>query len=172
MTTSLNKGVAWSVIANNPTWTGVKNGLYLFTEASVSKYAGVSMNRSRLYNKINSFSNATTVDEYYYPAFIQIPGVPNSTSTYQPTWIVTTESYNGMLAANQSNTDMPGTLDFGTYGTFAREYGTYDSTQTVYFVFLVTNTPIANWAGLSGEMAFLYNGNYITDAKLRWFFET
>jgi hypothetical protein len=77
-----------------------------------------------------------------------------------------------MLAANQSNTDMPGTLDFGTYGTFAREYGTYDSTQTVYFVFLVTNTPIANWAGLSGEMAFLYNGNYITDAKLRWFFET
>lgn len=172
MTTSLNKSVAWSVTANNPTWTDVKNGLYLFTEASVSKYAGVSMNRSRIYNKINSFSNATTVDEYYYPAFIQIPGVPNSTSTYQPTWIVTTESYNGMLAAGQANTDMPGTLDFGTYGTFCREYGTYDSTQTVYFVFLVTNTPIANWAGLSGEMAFLYNGNYNKDAKLRWFFES
>lgn len=170
MTTSLNKGVVWSISANNPTWTDVKNGMYLFTESSVSKYAGVSMNRSRLYNRINSFNSATTVDEYYYPAFIQIPGVPGSTSTYQPTWIVTTETYNGMLAAGQANTDMPGTLDYGTYGAFAREYGTYDSTKTVYFTFLVTNTPIASWAGLSGEMAFLYNGNYLTDAKLRWFF--
>ena len=172
MTTSLNKYIVWSVTANNPTWTDVKNGLYMFTEASVSKYAGVSMNRSRLYNRINSFSSATTVDEYYYPAFIQIPDVPTKSSTYQPTWIVTTETYNGMLAAGQGNTDMPGTLDYNTYGAFTREYGTYDSTQTVYFVFLVTNTPIANWAGLSGEMAFLYNGNYLTDAKLRWFFES
>lgn len=178
MSTYLSKGVAWSIDANNPTWTNVKNGMYLFTESSVSKYAGVSMNRSRLYNKINSFSSATTVDEYYYPAFIQIPNVPTNSSTYQPTWIVTTETYNGMLVAKANTdmpgtlTDMPGTLDYGTYGTFCREYGTYDSIQTVYFVFLVTNTPIANWAGLSGEMAFLYNGNYNKDAKLRWFFES
>lgn len=172
MSTYLSNYVVWSINANNPTWTDVKNGMYLFTEASVSKYAGVSMNRSRLYNRINSFSNATTVDEYYYPAFIQIPNVPTISSKYQPTWIVTTESYNGMLPAGQGNTDMPGTLDYGTYGTFAREYGTYDSSQTVYFAFLVTNTPIASWAGLSGEMAFLYNGNYLTDARLRWFFET
>lgn len=171
MTTSLNKGVAWSVTANNPTWTDVKNGLYMFTESSVSKYAGVNMNRSRLYNKINSFSNSSSVNEYYYPAFIQIPNVPGSNSTYQPTWIVTTESYNGMLPAGQANTDMPGTMDYNTYGPFCREYGTYVSAQTVYFVFLVTNTPITSWAGLSGEMAFLYNGNYIAAAKLRWFFE-
>ena len=171
MSTNLRSVVVWNVTANNPTWTDVKNGLYLFTEASVSKYAGVSMNRSRLYNKINSFNNATTVDEYYYPAFIQIPDIPGSSTTYQPTWIVTTESYNGMLPAGQGNTDMPGTLDYGTYGTFTREYGTYDSTQTVRFAFLVTNTPIASWAGLSGEMAFLYDANYNTDAKLRWFFE-
>lgn len=170
MTTSLNGGAVWSISTNNPTWTDVKNGMYLFTESSVSKFAGVSMNRRRLYNMINSFSNSNTVNEYYYPAFIQIPGTPSSSSTYQPTWIVTTDSYNGMLPAGQGNTDMPGTLDFGTYGAFTREYGTYDSTQTVYFTFLVTNTPIASWAGLSGEMAFLYNGNYNTDAKLRWFF--
>ena len=172
MTTSVGGLVVWAVMANNPTWTNVKNGMYLFTESSVSKFAGVSMNRSRLYNKINSFSNSSTVNEYYYPAFIHIPGVPRSNSTLQPTWIVTTESYNGMLPAGQANTDMPGTLDYNTYGAFTREYGTYDSTQRVYFVFLVTNTPIANWAGLSGEMAFLYNGNYLTDAKLRWFFES
>ena len=66
---------------------------------------------------------------------------------------------------------MPGTLDYSTYGPFAREYGTYDSLQTtVYFVFLVTNVPIAQWGGLTDGMGFLYNSNYKVDAGLRWFF--
>ena len=161
----------WKITANNPTWTNVKNGMYMFTTESVSRFDGVSMNRSRLYNRINSFSNSNTVNEYYYPAFIQIPGAPGSSTTYQPTWIVTTETYNDMLQAGASNRDMAGTLDFEAYGQFIREYGTYDSNSDVYFVFLVTNTPIENWAGLSGEMAFLFNNNY-RNATLRWFFET
>lgn len=167
-----NTSTSWKITANNPTWTDVKNGMYMFTTSSVSRYEGVSMNRSRLYNKINAFSNATTVDEYYYPAFIQIPGIPGSSTTYQPTWIVTTETYNDMLQAGASNRDMAGTLDFEAYGQFVREYGTYDSNSDVHFVFLVTNTPIENWAGLTGEMAFLFNSNYNNSITLNWFFET
>ena len=50
------------------------------------------------------------------------------------------------------------------------EYGTYNSTKDVYFVFLVTNTPIdSSWGGLSAPMAFLYNTNFKADAGLRWF---
>lgn len=45
----------WTISANNPDWTAM-NGLYLFTEASVSSYAGVSMNRSRIakFNLLNT----------------------------------------------------------------------------------------------------------------------
>lgn len=170
--TKENTSTSWKIATNNPTWTDVKNGMYMFTTVSVSRYEGVSMNRSRLYNKINAFSNATTVNEYYYPAFIQIPGIPGPSTTYQPTWIVTTETYNDMLQAGASNRDMAGTLDFEAYGQFIREYGTYDSNSDVHFVFLVTNTPIESWAGLTGEMAFLFNSNFNPGITLNWFFET
>lgn len=161
---------AWQIYLYNPTWTDVKNGMYLFTEASVSKYAGVSMNRGRIRGSQNGLGTAqSTYALYFYPSFVQTSGpAPGSVATL--TWLVTTNSPNGNLTVGQGNTDMPGTLDYGTYGSFAREYGTYDSSKYVYFVFLVTNVPIDQWGGFTDAYGFLYNSNYNADAKLRWFF--
>jgi hypothetical protein len=147
--------------------------MYLFTEASVSKYVGVSMNRSRTNGKHNGFDTTqATAALYFYPSFIQVTsGKPGASGT-DLTWLVTTNTPNGSLAVGQGNTDMPGTLDFGTYGTFAREYGTYDSSKDVYFLFLATNVPIDQWGGFTDAYGFLYNSYYNTDAGLRWFFET
>lgn len=152
----------WTISANNPDWTNM-NGLYLFTEASVSSYAGVSMNRSRI-AKFNGLISSSAAALYFYPCFMQ------HTST-AITWAVTTGSPNGSLANNQGNTDMPGTLDYSTYGPFSHEFGTYDSAGTVYFCFLVTNDPISSSFNLSSSpYGVLYNGNFKTDAGLRWFF--
>lgn len=162
---------AWQIDSNNPTWTNVKNGLYLFTEASVSRYAGVSMNRGRIRGSQNGLGTAqATYALYFYPSFVQTSGPAPGSSSATLTWLVTTNTPNGSLAKGQANTDMPGTLDYGTYGTFAREYGTFNSSKYVYFVFLVTNVPIDQWGGFTDAYGFLYNGNYNADAKLRWFF--
>lgn len=170
MTTSkITKNSGWLVTANTPTWTNVKNGLYLFTEASVSQYAGVSMNRSRIYG-YNGLGTASGNALYFYPAFLQLSsGLPNNTAG-NITWLVTTNSPNGNLTTTQGNTDMPGTLDYGTYGAFAREYGTYDSSKNVYFVFFTTNVPIDQWNGVNAAFGFLYNSYFKSDAGLRWFF--
>lgn len=161
----------WTINSNNPTWTDVKNGMYLFTEASVSRYAGVSMNRGRI-NGIHNGLGTTqaTYALYFYPSFFQVnSGIPGTTGT-DITWIVTTNTPNGNLTVGQANTDMPGTLDYGAYGSFAREYGTYDSNSVVYFGFLTTNVPIDQWSGLTDAYGLLYNNNYNKDARLRWFF--
>lgn len=157
----------WTITGNAPDWTST-NGMYLFTQVSVSRYAGVSMNRSRIPNPLNGLVTSTGNALYFYPAFVQCSGIPGSGNTV--TWVATTDEPNGYLTSNQGNTDMPGTLDYSTYGPFTREYGTYDSTQDVYFVFLVTNVPIAQWGGLTDAMGFLYNGSFNADAGLRYFF--
>lgn len=167
------KYTCWTINSNNPTWTDVKNGMYLFTEASVSQYTGVSMNRSRINGKHNSLDTAqATAALYFYPSFIQVTSGKPGATTADLTWLVTTNTPNGNLTVGQGNTDMPGTLDYSTYGAFAREYGTYDSGKDVYFLFLATNVPIANWTGFTDAYGFLYNSYYKTDAGLRWFFET
>lgn len=151
----------WNITSNAPDWTNM-NGLYLFTEASVSTYAGVSMNRSRIakFNYLSTSPNAL----YFYPCFMQ-----HTSSAI--TWAVTTDSPNGSLAYNQGNTDMPGTLDYSTYGAFAHEFGTYDSAGTVYFCFLVTDVPISSSFNLSSSpYGVLFNYNFKTDAGLRYFF--
>lgn len=154
----------WIINSNNPSWTNVKNGMYLFTESSVSRYAGVSMNRGRINYQHNGIGTTqSTYALYFYPSFVQ----ENGTNL---TWLVTTNTPNGSLAVGQANTDMPGTLDYSTYGQFAREYGTYDSNKDVYFVFLVTNVPIDQWSGFTDAYGFLYNSGFLTDAGLRWFF--
>lgn len=165
-----SKYTCWTINSNNPTWTNVKNGLYLFTEASVSQYAGVSMNRSRINGNHNSLGTASGNALYFYPAFIQVNSGKPGATTANLTWLVTTNSPNGNLTTTQGNTDMPGTLDYGTYGAFAREYGTYDSSKSVYFVFLVTNVPIDQWGGFTDAYGFLYNSYFKSDAGLRWFF--
>ena len=143
-------GNSHSSIFSNP------YGLSLFTQVSVSSYAGVSMNRSRI-KAINSLGTASGNALYFYPCFAQFSGTGSSARI---TWCYTTTGYNGMLTSSQGNTDMPGTLDYSTFGTFANEYGSYDSEGTVYFIFLVTNVPIANWSGLSDAYGVLYNSNF------------
>lgn len=152
----------WKITGNAPTWTDVANGLYLFTEASVSAYAGVSMNRNRI-SKFNSL--VTTGALYFYPCFMQH-------TSGLITWAVTTSLPNDHLEANEGNRDMPGTLDYNTYGPFEHEYGTYDSSADVYFCFLVTSVPISTWLGLDDANGYgvLYNSNFKTDGGFRWYF--
>ncbi len=150
----------WTITANGPDWTDM-DGVYLLTTASVSSYTGVSMNRSRI-KTVNGLTTGASNALYFYPCFMQ-----HDASAL--TWAVVTEGYNGMLAVNQGNTDMPGTLDYTSYGPFKHEFGVYDSTQDVYFCFLVTNVPIDNWTGLTDKYGILYNQNFNEDAKLRWF---
>lgn len=152
----------WAITGNAPTWTDVVNGMYLFTEASVSSYAGVSMNRSRI-SKFNSLVTTTTAALYFYPCFMQH-------GSGSITWAVTTSLPNDHLDLNEGNRDMPGTLDYNTYGPFENEYGDYDSLSDVFFCFLVTNVPIADWTGLSDAYGVLYNGNFKTDGGFRWYF--
>lgn len=157
----------WHITGNAPDWTNII-GMYLFTEASISSYAGVSMNRSRITARNGLGTTQGTDSLYFYPAFAQYFGTKSTNRIL--TWVSTTDNPNGNLTVSQGNTDMPGTLDYSTYGAFTREYGTYDSAQNVYFLFLVTNVPIANWNGLTDAYGVLYNSNFKTDGGFRYFF--
>lgn len=156
----------WEITGNKPDWTNIV-GLYLFTEASISTYAGVSMNRTRI-AKRNGLDTGTGNALYFYPAFAQYTGTTSSNRVIN--WVATTDTPNGSLTTSQGNTDMPGTLDYSTYGSITREYGTYDSSASVYFLFLVTNVPIAEWQGLSDKYGVLYNSNFKEDGGFRYFF--
>lgn len=156
----------WSISAGNPDWTDM-NDVYLFTESSVSSYAGVSMNRSRIakFNSLNTTKGQGAL--YFYPCFMQ-----HSSSVV--TWAVTTATPNGSLTVDQGNTDMPGTLDYSTYGPFSKELGLYDSNSggAVYFCFLVTNEDLTSWGKWYLDwkpFGLLFNSNFKTDAGLRWF---
>lgn len=152
----------WEIEDNYPTWASVvPNHMYLLTTSSVSAYAGVSMNRTRI-SKRNNLDVSNTAELYFYPCFMQ-----HSSSAI--TWAVVTANPNGSLASGQGSTDMPGTLDYSAIGPFTYEYGTLDS-GSVYFGFLATNVPIASWNGMTDPYGVLYNGNFKTDAGLRWFF--
>lgn len=160
---------AWTITGNAPDWTNII-GLYLFTQASVAQYAGVSMNRGRIPNPLNGLGTTKgSYALYFYPAFVQCTKIPGQTGN-SVSWLATTDLPNGHLDVGQGSTDMPGTLDYSTYGAFTREYGTYDSTQDVYFVFLVTNVPIAQWSGLTDAMGFLYSSYFNADGGFRYFF--
>ena len=157
---------AWQILDNAPDWTNIV-GMYLFTQSSVSQYAGVSMNRGRIAVR-NGLGTGTGNALYFYPAFIQCTGT--STSNRVITWLATTDIPNGNLTVGQGNTDMPGTLDYSTYGPITRTYGTYDSNSSVYFLFLVTNVPIADWTGLTDAYGVLFNAGFLTDGGFRYFF--
>lgn len=155
----------WNITGNAPTWTNVANGMYLFTETSVSAYTGVSMNRSRITKFNGLVTTQSTSALYFYPCFMQ----QHTSSAI--TWAVTPDSPNDSLAVGAANRDMPGTLDYSTYGPFTHEFGTYDSSADVYFCFLVTNTPISSSFLLpSDPYGVLYNGNFKTDGGFRWYF--
>lgn len=170
VTSGGNNYTGWRITADGPDWTDII-GVYLLTTDSVSSYKGVSMNRTRLktYNGLVSGRTDNSSALYFYPAFVQCTGAPGASSSSSTTWVATTDIPNGHLDAGQGNTDMAGTLDYTTYGPITREYGAYDSTKDVYFAFLVTNVPIAQWNGMSDPYGYLYNGNFLADAGLRWF---
>ena len=168
-TTFKNNYDCWAVDTSYPDtlpdWSNM-NGVYIFTQSSVSSYAGVSMNRSRIAKFNNLGTTQGTYALYFYPCFMQriASGI---------TWAVVTSGYNGMLAVGQGNTDMPGTLDYSTYGPFAYSFGTKDLPGIytgIFFCFLVTNSPIDSSFDLSSTpYGVLYNSNFKTDAGLRWF---
>lgn len=167
VTTELGPRSTWKITGNAPDWEDIV-GLYLFTEASVSSFAGVSMNRGRITKKNGLGTTQGTYALYFYPAFAQYTG--SSSSNRVLTWVATTDTPNGTLTKSQGNTDMPGTLDYSTYGPITREYGAYDSSANVYFLFLVTNVPIASWLGLADAYGVLYNNNFKTDGGFRYFY--
>lgn len=172
VTSSGSNYTGWMITADGPDWTNIV-GVYLLTVDSVSSYKGVSMNRTRLktYNGLVSGRTDNSSALYFYPAFVQCTGAPGSSGSSSTTWVATTDIPNGHLDAGQGNTDMAGTLDYTTYGPITRVYGTYNSTKDVYFAFIVMNVPIAQWTGLSDAYGYLYNGNFNTDAGLRWFIQ-
>lgn len=160
-----NKYDCWLIDMDDPDYVpdfGHMAGVYIFTQSSVSSYTGVSMNRNRI-AKFNSLGTVQgTYALYFYPCFMQ----RNSSGI---TWAVVTSGYNGMLAASQGNTDMPGTLDYSTYGPFTYEFGTL-ATANFYFCFLVTNSPIDSTFDLSSTpYGVLFNANFKPNAGLRFF---
>lgn len=170
---------SWSVYPDNTSpFYGTHTGtLNILSTGSISYYAGVSMNRSRCYNKINSFSNATSAAMYFRPCFFSMDGaMPGQNTTYPMVWLMTTSGYNGMLASNQSNTDMSGTLDPSVYGGFIYEWGTRPSNpNNITFGILITNTDDLNtWTAndfSNKPMALLYNSNFLSDAGLKYYYE-
>lgn len=172
----------WSVDSTKASWTvqsfpaSTSGGkpLNVFTTASVSSYAGVSMNRARCYNKMNNFVYMeTSAYMYFRPAFFFLSGGgrPSSSTTLQIEWILTSTGYNGVLNPDQAATDMPGTLDYSAYGPLNLEYGSYKSwmSNRVKFGFLVTNDQSSTW-DLTKGYAFLYNSNFKTDDVMKYFY--
>ena len=153
----------WLCNATAPSWS-TEPSLYVFTAASVSQYAGVNMRKTSIGNKQNSLvtSGAAT---YYRIAFVQFA----SGSSGAISWVLTTSGYNGMLTAGQSQGDMQGTLDFSTYGPTDKHYGTYDSSKSVYFAFLVTNAAPENWGGLTDAYGLQSNNYFLDPITLKWF---
>ena len=158
---------AWEITGTAPVWPKVPDGMFLFTEASVSKYAGVNMRKTNITKIHNGLSTSTNT--YYYPAFVQSQN--NSTADMNLEWIATTDNYNGTLNASTTAGDMPGTLDYSTYGPFTREYGNYETSGKVYFTFFVTNIPISAWdLEYNDAYGVLSNNYFSSDAGLRYFF--
>lgn len=147
--------------------------LNIFTTASVSQYAGVNMKKSNIWNRRNGFS--TYAATCYYPMFWQGNGYPTGTSSHVvPTWIRTTSYYNGMLTSSQSAGDMPGTLDYSTYGPMDKEFGTYYSGYDVYFGFLVVNNSRLISEGVfdpSRDAFGIHSNSNFKDSVINWFIE-
>ena len=103
---------------------------------------------------------------YYRPAFVQF-----TSSNYGGaiSWVLTTSGYNGTLNASTSAGDMPGTLDYSTYGPTDKHYGTYDSSKDVYFAFLVTNAEPNSWGGLTDAYGLQSNNYFLTSIAIKWF---
>ena len=161
--TSSNPYILWLCNATAPSWS-MEPSLYVFTTASVSRYAGVNMRKTNIRNIQNNLVTSGA-ETYYRIAFVQFA----SGSSGAISWVLTTSGYNGKLTAAESQGDMPGTLDYTTYGPTDKHYGTYDSSKSVYFAFLVTNTAPELWGGLTDAYGLQMNNNFLNPITLKWF---
>lgn len=161
--------------SNGTTWSPALAGRYnidfstltslqLFTNSSMSSYAGVNMKKTNIGSKKGTFNTSNAC--YYWPCFFQLTG----TFTTQMVWCIHTQNYNGTLSASQSSGDMPGTLDYESLGTLSVIEGTFDSSNRVYFGFVVTNTSDAS--DILTNYGILYNSNFYTDNGLRFVDDT
>jgi hypothetical protein len=146
---------------NGPDWS-TNPVLYIFTDSSLSQYAGINMRKTTTGNIQNGL---TSGERYYMPAFVQF----DSGSSGAITWVLTTTGYNGHLNASTSAGDMPGTLSYDNFGATDQHFGTYDSSKNVYFCFLVTNVTIDNWGGLTDAYGIQGNNYYQTPITIKWF---
>jgi hypothetical protein len=146
---------------NGPDWS-TNPVLFIFTDSSLSQYAGINMRKTTTGNIQNGL---TSGERYYMPAFVQF----DSGSSGTISWVLTTTGYNGHLNASTSAGDMPGTLSYDNFGATDQHFGTYDSSKTVYFCFLVTNVTIDNWGGLTDAYGIQGNNYYQTPITIKWF---
>lgn len=141
----------------------------IYTTSSVSKYAGVNMRKTNI--KWYSGSTPSGVQLYYYPCFIQCN--VSGTRPDAASWIALAESYNGTLTGNQASGDMPGTLDYNSFGAIKYLNGTYDANSDVHFAFLVSPlSPTAIWTDgydpLTDVQWGLLNNNYYVATTLNY----
>lgn len=160
---SSNPKIKWSCGSTAPDWS-TEPELYVFTQASVSDYAGVNMRKTMIQNIQNGLATSGAAT-YYRVAFVQFA----SGTSGSITWVLTTTGYNGTLSASQSAGDMPGTLSYDNFGVTDKHYGTYDSNKTVYMAFLVTNATPENWGGLTDAYGLQGNNFFKSGVNLQWF---
>ena len=161
-------GTRWSKWKNNTTYGtiwgftsnidySVLTSMQIYTEGSVSSYAGVNMRKTNVKNIKGTFT--TSSDCYYWPCICQFD------SSYNVTWYLRTQNYNGMLTSAQTAGDMPGTLSASTLGTMSVSGGTFDSNTDVKFCFMVTNTSDAS--DIIANHGILYNANFYANPAIR-----
>lgn len=161
-------GTSWSKSANSSTygttWAFTSNidfsvltSMQIYTESSISAYAGVNMRKTNIGNKKGSFSTSSAC--YYWPCIVQF----DSNNLF--TWYIRTQNYNGMLTSSQSSGDMPGTLSINTLGSMSVSGGTFDPDKYIRFCFVVTNTSDAS--DIMANHGILYNSNFYADPVIR-----
>lgn len=148
-------GTVWQFTTNID--FSVLTSMQIYTESSISAYAGVNMRKTNIGNKKGSFSTSAAC--YYWPCLVQID------SNSMITWYIRTQNYNGMLTSSQSSGDMSGTLSINTLGSMSVSGGTFDPNGAVRFVFVVTNT--ADASDIMSNFGFLYNANFYANPVIR-----
>lgn len=173
-TVTLNNAAGWNVNISDPDcpdFTTV-TALELFTTASISRYDGVNMRKTNIWNWKNGFATAGQ-PTFYYPCFFQgTNSWPTSkNSNYIPTWIFGPTGYNGTLNASTTAGDMPGTLDHERYGTLTTRYGTFDSAKSEYLGFLVLNNSayITAFDPATTPFAIHSNTNFSASMPINWY---
>lgn len=150
----------------------------IYTTGSVSQYAGVNMRKTNVrWNTDRGSSPATNTTWYYYPCFFQGSLMSSPYGAPYITWFALSEQPNGSLSG--SSGDMPGTIDYNTFGSISaitwsnRARETPYSTDDIYFGFFVTDlSPTEIWTDhidpLNGAYGLLYNSYFNTTVELKY----